>query len=71
MTLTDIFDIQDEVASSIATALVESFEGLTPSRSPAPTASRGFQAYRTGRLHWWRRTPSELQKAIEMFRQRA
>ncbi|MEJ2577454.1 MAG: hypothetical protein P8106_12565, partial [Gammaproteobacteria bacterium] len=27
------------------------------------------QAYRTGRLHWWRRTPDELQKAIELFAQ--
>jgi tetratricopeptide (TPR) repeat protein len=25
------------------------------------------QAYRTGRLHWWRRTPEELQRAIELF----
>ena len=65
--VSDLFDIQDEVASMIASALVDSFEGLKSrpeSRSDSLAAS---QAYRTGRLHWWRRTPAELQKAIEMF----
>jgi TolB-like protein/Flp pilus assembly protein TadD len=66
--LTDIFEIQDEVASMIATALVESFEGLVAARPAARTDSlAASQAYRTGRLHWWRRTPTELQRAIEMF----
>ncbi|MBT8040888.1 MAG: tetratricopeptide repeat protein [Gammaproteobacteria bacterium] len=65
--LTDILDIQDEVASQIASALVESFDGLdirSQTRSDSLAAS---QAYRTGRLHWWRRTPEELQRAIELF----
>lgn len=65
--LTDIFDIQDEVASSIATALVESFEGLASKPQSRSDSLAASQAYRTGRLHWWRRTPTELQQAIEMF----
>ena len=65
--MTDIFDIQDEVASSIATALVDSFEGLTTKPESRTDSIAAAQAYRTGRLHWWRRTPAELQKAIEMF----
>ncbi|MEE4218019.1 MAG: tetratricopeptide repeat protein [Xanthomonadales bacterium] len=65
--MTDIFAIQDEVASNIATALVDSFDGLdTRSRSQTDSLAAS-QAYRTGRLHWWRRTPEELQRAIEMF----
>lgn len=65
--MTDIFAIQDEVASNIAEALVDSFEGLdTRSRSQTDSLAAS-QAYRTGRLHWWRRTPEELQRAIEMF----
>ena len=65
--LNDIFAIQDEVASMIATALVDSFEGLAAKPASRTDSLAASQAYRTGRLHWWRRTPSELQKAIEMF----
>ena len=65
--MTDIFEIQDEVASSIATALVDSFEGLTAKPESRTDSIAAAQAYRTGRLHWWRRTPDELQKAIELF----
>ena len=65
--LTDLFDIQDEVASSIAEALVENFDGLETKPASRSDNLAASQAYRTGRLHWWRRTPAELQKAIEMF----
>jgi TolB-like protein/Flp pilus assembly protein TadD len=65
--VTDMFEIQDEVASSIATALVESFQGLEAKPASRTDSLAAAQAYRTGRLHWWRRTPSELQKAVEMF----
>ncbi len=65
--VTDVFQIQDEVASNIAAALVESFDGLEVKPASRTDSLAATQAYRTGRLHWWRRTPSELQKAIEMF----
>ena len=65
--MTDVFQIQDEVASNIASALVESFDGLEVKPASRTDSLAATQAYRTGRLHWWRRTPSELQKAIGMF----
>jgi TolB-like protein/Flp pilus assembly protein TadD len=65
--LTDIFEIQDEVAENIATALVDSFDGLTGKPASRSDSLAASQAYRTGRLHWWRRTPAELQRAIELF----
>jgi len=65
--VTDVFQIQDEVASNIAGALVESFDGLETKPAARTDSLAASQAYRTGRLHWWRRTPAELQKAIEMF----
>ncbi len=65
--LKDIFKIQDEVADSIATALVDSFEGLKSKPAARSDSLAASQAYRTGRLHWWRRTPDELQRAIELF----
>jgi TolB-like protein/Flp pilus assembly protein TadD len=65
--MTDVFQIQDEVANNIAGALVESFDGLEVKPASRTDSLAANQAYRTGRLHWWRRTPAELQKAIEMF----
>jgi TolB-like protein/Flp pilus assembly protein TadD len=63
----DIFALQDEVASSIAGALVDSFAGLETKPAGRSDNLAASQAYRTGRLHWWRRTPDELQRAIELF----
>jgi TolB-like protein/Flp pilus assembly protein TadD len=65
--LDDIFGIQDEVAHNIATALVDSFAGLSTRPQGRTDSLAASQAYRTGRLHWWRRTSSELQRAIELF----
>ncbi|MGD9264236.1 MAG: hypothetical protein PVJ71_00505 [Lysobacterales bacterium] len=65
--LDDVFAIQDDVASSIATALVDSFDGLEQAPASRTRDLAAFEAYRTGRLHWWRRSPEELQKAITLF----
>jgi TolB-like protein/Tfp pilus assembly protein PilF len=65
--LNDVFAIQDEVASNIAEALVDSFGGLTEKPATRTRNLAAFEAFRTGRLHWWRRSPQEIQKAIELF----
>jgi len=65
--LDDVFAIQDEVASAIAAALVDSFTGLEQKPATRTDNLAAFEAYRTGRLHWWRRSPDELQKAITLF----
>ncbi len=65
--LDDLFAIQDEVASHIAQALVESFAGLKRLSVDKTDSLAAANAYRTGRLHWWRRTPAELERAIEFF----
>jgi len=65
--LEDVFAIQDEIASAIATALVDSFAGLQHKPASRTNDLAAFEAYRTGRLHWWRRSPEELQKAITLF----
>jgi TolB-like protein/Tfp pilus assembly protein PilF len=65
--LDDVFAIQDDVASAIATALVDSFDGLQQKQASRTLNLAAFEAYRTGRLHWWRRSPEELQKAITLF----
>ena len=65
--LDDVFAIQDEVASAIAEALLESFTGLKLKPTDRPQNIAAFEAYRTGRLLWWRRSPQDLQQAIERF----
>lgn len=65
--LDDVFAMQDEVASAIAGELVDSFDGLSVKPSTRPNNLAAFEAYRTGRLHWWRRSPAELQQAIQLF----
>jgi len=66
--LQDVFEIQDDVASSIAAALSDTFQGLT--RKPVSRSDNlaAFEAYRTGRLLWWRRSPKDLHEAIEYFK---
>jgi TolB-like protein len=46
--VTDVFEIQDEVASNIATALVASFEGLEAKPASRTDSLAAAQAYRTG-----------------------
>ena len=65
--LDDVFAIQDDVASAIAEALVDSFAGLTQRPAGQTRNLAAFEAYRTGRLHWWRRSPQEIKRAIEFF----
>lgn len=65
--LDDVFAIQDEVASAIASALVDSFAGLEQKPASRTHDLAAFEAFRTGRLHWWRRSPDEIQKAITLF----
>lgn len=66
--MTDVFEVQDEVASAIAGSLVESFVGLA---QEAPTARPqnldAYKAYKAGRELWWRRTPADLEQAIQLF----
>lgn len=65
--LDDVFAIQDEIASAIAAALVDSFAGLEQKPESRTRDLAAFEAFRTGRLHWWRRSPDEIQKAITLF----
>ncbi|NIQ93932.1 MAG: adenylyl cyclase, partial [Desulfuromonadales bacterium] len=65
--MSDLFAIQDEIASEIATALVDSFVGLEVGPGGRADNLAAAEAYRTGRLSWWRRTPEDLQRAAERF----
>jgi TolB-like protein/tetratricopeptide (TPR) repeat protein len=77
--LADIFELQDEVATTVAKALemelVTSREDLSPdpatarglASGPDVTKSAAYDAYLKGRFHWNKRTPEGIRQGIEWF----
>ena len=66
--MTDVFSVQDEVASAIADALVENFAGLQDDLpTTRPQNLEAYNAYKAGRELWWQRTPESLELAIQLF----
>jgi len=63
----DLFAIQDDVAAAIVQALTHSLEAANAAKSPRSASLAAFEAFRTGRLLWWRRTPADFQAAIGYF----
>jgi len=67
--LTDIFQLQDDIAGAITNELIASIDGagkVLP-RFGRTDSLAAWEAYQAARMHWWRRTPDELQLAIELF----
>ena len=69
--LQDIFEVQDEIAKTIADRLkVTLGAGRQKPLVKARTKSlEAYQLYLKGRFHWNQRTPEGLRKAIECFRE--
>src|SRR5258706_6697563 len=78
--MSDIFELQDEVAAAVAKALevelvkpemTEAPAASMPPPDPAPqsesTNSEAYEAYLKGRFHWNKRTPDALRLAIKWF----
>ena len=67
--MADIFTIQDEVAAAIVALLVDSFDEPKLNPDSRTKSLAAFEAYRTGRLRWWRRSIPELHQSIDLFTQ--
>lgn len=69
--LTDMFQVESEVAQQIASALEATLSGAEKEALQArPTANvEAYQAYLKGRFFWNKRTPESYEKAAEYFRQ--
>lgn len=67
----DLFDLQDSIAEEVAEALVLKLTGREKERlTKRHTESiEAYQMYLKGRYFWNKRTPQDLQKAVEHFRQ--
>jgi serine/threonine-protein kinase len=69
--LEDIFEVQDEIARTIADRLKVTLgaERQKPLVRAGTKNLEGYQLYLKGRFHWNKRTPDGLQKAIEYFQE--
>ncbi|HSB27015.1 MAG TPA: winged helix-turn-helix domain-containing protein, partial [Pyrinomonadaceae bacterium] len=67
----DILEIQDEIARQISSALRLKLTGEEEKRITTryTESSDAYQAYMEGRFHWSRYTRSEIEDAIEHFRE--
>ncbi|MEE9170425.1 MAG: hypothetical protein V3U73_11695 [bacterium] len=64
--LTDIFEIQDEIAAAIGGALKLTFSGDSPSGGLTDNVE-AYDLYLLGVYHWNKRTAEGLTKALETF----
>jgi serine/threonine-protein kinase len=69
--LEDIFEVQDEIARTIADRLKVTLgaERQKPLVRAGTKNLEGYQLYLKGRFHWNKRTPDGLQKAIAYFQE--
>jgi serine/threonine protein kinase/Tfp pilus assembly protein PilF len=67
--LQDIFDVQDEIAKTIAARLKVTLEveGQKPLVRAGTKNLEAYQLYLNGRFHWNKRTPDGFQKSIGYF----
>jgi len=69
--ITDIFELQDEIAESITNELVASIDDVNKPllRFGRTDSLEAWESYQTGRRHWWKRGADDLQRAAELFTQ--
>ncbi|MBK5255926.1 MAG: protein kinase, partial [Vicinamibacteria bacterium] len=64
----DLREFEDRIANGVATALGVSLPGNPPGRVPlAAIDPEAHRLYAEGRYYWFRRTPNDLYKAINLF----
>jgi TolB-like protein/DNA-binding winged helix-turn-helix (wHTH) protein len=64
--LGDLFAIQDDIASSVATALAATIDGME-SRGRGPKSIEAYERYLRGQVLYNRRGPGDLQQATRYF----
>lgn len=72
--LVDVFAVQDEITSSIATTITEALQlghlrGAKPVQQPR--SLEAYDLYLLGRHHWYRRTEPEMRRALDLFQEAA
>lgn len=68
--MADVFDIQDEIVSSLVTAVAPALLGAAKDAVRRPTGNlEAYEHYLKGRHYWHQRSPSTLKLAIQSFEQ--
>ena len=68
--VSDIFTLQDQIASEVVHALKLKFEGEARKRAIRQTQSTAaYHLYLKGRFYWLKRTPDNVRKAIDFYQQ--
>ena len=68
--MTDVFDIQDEIVSSIVSALMPALLGEAEQTVRRPTENlEAYELYLKGRHYWHQRSPATVRVAIQCFEQ--
>ena len=68
--MADVFDIQDEIVSSLVAALAPALLGKAKDAVRRPTDNlEAYEFYLKGRHYWHQRSPSTLRLAIQSFEQ--
>ncbi len=68
--LSDVFELQDEIASSVVSALRETVAqhlSLSGPEPATPMSTEAYEAYLKGRYHWNRKTVEDIQLAGRYF----
>lgn len=65
--LTDVFAVQDEIASAIATQLQVNLTGALPT-VPRPRNLAAWEAVVEGRHHWLELTPAGMERSLSCFK---
>ena len=68
--MADVFEIQDEIVSSLVSALAPALLGRAKDAVRRPTDNlEAYECYLKGRHYWHQRSPSTLRLAIQSFEQ--
>jgi serine/threonine protein kinase len=68
--MADVFEIQDEIVSSLVSALAPALLGVAKHVVRRPTDNlEAYECYLKGRHYWHQRSPSTLRLAIQSFEQ--
>ncbi len=69
--LSDIFELEEEIARKISESLRKKLTGEEKSRLAKrfTDSTEAYQLYLRGRHHWIRRTPDHLKKGVDYFQQ--
>ena len=68
--MSDVFELQDELASAVVSALSEKLAvnlAASDLQARTPMQADAYEAYMKGRYHWNRRTPEDIQLAGRYF----